>query len=81
MAKPKTKISQLKKNDLFRKVDAFGNVGKKTFILYGKTRAYNMWGEFSGWGWEYQAYDDISDFKIVKKDIAITEDWNTEDDD
>lgn len=50
----KTNISKLKKGEYFR----FG--GKKMVHIYdGKTRMYDKWGKYKGWGFSYTPTDDV----------------------
>lgn len=68
----KTKISKLKKGDIF--VKGHGATGfKREYEYDGKVRMYNIWGDFKGWGYEYTPLDDfLSGTKETFKDIDVT---------
>jgi len=66
-----TKISKLKKGDLFRKKN-----GKKVLIYDGKVRVYNRWGEYKGWGYSWGEWDDIGGYGETAKDIDVVVDFD-----
>jgi len=49
-----TKISKLKKGEYFKFTGK-----KKVYIYNGKTRMYDKWGKFKGWGYAYTPTDDV----------------------
>jgi hypothetical protein len=49
-----TKLSKLKKKEYFRNPG-----GKKVYIYEGKTRMYDKWGKFKGWGYAFTPTDDV----------------------
>lgn len=49
-----TKLSKLKKKEHFKKPGS-----KKVYIYEGKTRMYDKWGKFKGWGYAYTPTDDV----------------------
>lgn len=69
--KIKTKISQLKKGDIFNKVVS-GKRGKREFMFEGKVRMYDNWGEYKGFGYSYLDLEDVwgGDLQTFK-DIKI----------
>jgi len=45
-------LSQISKGEFFR------FPGRKRVLIYlGKVRMYNRWGEYKGWGFEYNDYE------------------------
>lgn len=65
-----TKISKLKRGDYFRKVG-----GKKVFIYKGKDRAYGRYGNYLGWEFYWQYFDDINQYGRSRKDIDVEVDF------
>jgi hypothetical protein len=65
-----TKISKLKKGDIFRKEN-----GKRELIYQGKVRVYSRYGDYKGWGFSYSAWDDISSYYETKSDINVIVDF------
>jgi len=66
-----TKLSKLKKGDIFRMEG-----GRKVYVYRGKIRMYSRWGEYKGWGYEYSAWDDISDYKETFSDKKVEIDFD-----
>lgn len=66
-----TKISKLKKGDLFRKLN-----GKKVLVYDGKVRVYSRWGDYKGWGYSWGEWDDISAYGEVSRDIDVVVDFD-----
>ena len=66
-----TKISKLKKGDIFRKVG-----GKTEYIYKGKDRSYDKWGDYKGYAFTYQKWDDISSFGETRRDIDVEVDFD-----
>ncbi|MCF8322822.1 MAG: hypothetical protein K9I26_06775 [Flavobacterium sp.] len=63
---PLSNFSKIKKGEIF-------TFPKKTkeYQYEGKTRMYDRWGEFKGWGYAYTSLDDISDNKQTMTDREI----------
>jgi len=62
----KTKLSKIKKNELFRFVGR-----KKVYKYTGKERLYNSVGDYRGWGYSYVEFDDISNQQTTLTDREI----------
>ena len=62
----KTKISKLKKGDLFNKVG-----GKKLLVYQGKERSYDKWGTFKGWAFSWSEYYDVNSFGSTRNNIDV----------
>jgi hypothetical protein len=65
-----TKISKLKRGDIFRKVG-----GKTEYIYQGKERSYDKWGDYKGYAFTWQKWDDINSFGETRKDISVEVDF------
>lgn len=65
-----TKISKLKKGDIFRKVG-----GKTEYVYSGKERSYDRWGTYKGFAFTWYKYDDVNDFGQTRKDIDVEVDF------
>ena len=65
-----TKISKLKKGDIFTKVG-----GKTEYIYKGKDRSYNKWGEYKGYAFIYQKWNDVAWFGETRRDIDVEVDF------
>jgi hypothetical protein len=65
-----TKISKLKKGDIFRKSN-----GKQELVYNGKVRVYTKWGDPKGWGYSFYKYWDVNDYGEVAKDIDVIVDF------
>lgn len=65
-----TKISKLKRGDIFRKVG-----GNTEYIYKGKERSYDRWGKYKGFAFTWQKYDEIGSFGETRKDIDVEVDF------
>ena len=66
-----TKIIKLKKGEFFRKIG-----GKKTLVYKGKERDYDRYGDYKGYAYTWQDFDDISNFGKTRKDIDVLVDFD-----
>lgn len=65
-----TKISKLKKGDIFRKVG-----GKTEYVYDGKDRSYDRWGTYKGFAFTWHKWEDINDYGQTRKDIDVEADF------
>jgi hypothetical protein len=65
-----TKISKLKKGDIFRKVG-----GKAELVYIGKVRSYSKYGDYKGYAFTWYNYFDIAKTGETRQDINVEVDF------
>jgi hypothetical protein len=65
-----TKISKLKKGDIFRKVG-----GKSELVYDGKVRSYSKWGDYKGYAFSWHHYFDSNRLGETRQDINVEVDF------